>query len=117
MAVAIILKESTGWQEYRKPCTSPVAGSVTFQVDGIAGGGEPSEHKPEGYDERDNFHADHRIGNQVNTQNEVDESSYDIPPPARDTFPVAKSKDDFQNTAYQHRYAENDAKCHIAAEG
>jgi hypothetical protein len=87
---------------------APVAGSVTFQVDGIAGGGEPSEHKPEGYDERDNFHADHRIGNQVNTQNEVDESSYDIPPPARDTFPVAKSEDDFQNTAYQHRYTEND---------
>ena len=30
---------------------APVAGSVTFQVDGVAGGGEPSEHKPEGYDE------------------------------------------------------------------
>ena len=59
-------------------------------------------------DHASNFHADHRIGNQVNTQNEVDESSYDIPPPARDTFPVAKSKDDFQNTAYQHRYTEND---------
>lgn len=24
---------------------------------------------------------------------------------------------DFENTAYQHRYAENDAQCDIAAEG
>ena len=66
------------------------------------------EHEPEGDDERNHFHADHRIGNQVNTQNEVDESSYDIPPPARDTFPVAKSKDDFQNPPSPHRYTEND---------
>ena len=48
------------------------------------------------------------VGNQVDTQNKVDQSAYDIPSPARDTFPVAKSEDNFQNTAYQHRYAEND---------
>ena len=87
---------------------APVTGAVTFEVDGIAGRGKAPKHKPEGDDKRNHFHADHRIGNQVNTQNEVDESSYDIPSPARDTFPVAKSKDDFQNTAYQHRYTEND---------
>ena len=59
---------------------APVAGAVTFEVDGIAGRGKAPEHEPEGDDERNHFHADHRIGNQVNTQNEVDESSYRYQP-------------------------------------
>ena len=45
---------------------APVAGAVTFEVDGIAGRGKAPEHEPEGDDERNHFHADHRIGNQVN---------------------------------------------------
>ena len=46
---------------------APVTGAVTFEVDGIAGRGEAPEHEPEGDDKRNHFHADHRIGNQVNT--------------------------------------------------
>ena len=45
---------------------APVAGAVTFEVDGIAGRGKAPEHESEGDDERNHFHADHRIGNQVN---------------------------------------------------
>ena len=46
---------------------APVTGAVTFEVDRIAGRGEAPEHEPEGDDKRNHFHADHRIGNQVNT--------------------------------------------------
>ena len=87
---------------------APVASAVTFEVDGVAGGGEAPEHKPEGDDKRNDFHADHGIGNQVDAENNVDDSSHDIPAPAWHTFSIADCKEDFQDTAYQHGYAEYD---------
>ena len=87
---------------------APVASTIAFQVDRVTGGGEAAEHEPKGYDKRNDFHADHGIGNQVDAENNVDDSSHDIPAPARHTFSIANCKEDFQDTAYQHRYAEND---------
>ena len=45
---------------------APVTGAVTFEVDGIAGRRETTEHEPEGDDKRNDFHADHRVSDQVN---------------------------------------------------
>ena len=44
---------------------SPLTGAITLQVHRIACGGETAEHHPEGDYERYDFHAEQRIGYQV----------------------------------------------------
>ena len=88
---------------------APVTGAVAFQVDGIAGGGEAAEHKPKGYDERNDFHADHRVGDEINAQYDVYQPASNIPTPTGDTLFITEGEYNFQYTACQHGCAEYDA--------
>lgn len=70
----------------------PVLCAIAFQICGIATQCKPSEHQPESNNKRNQFHADQRIEYQINTYQQINNTSGKIPSPTTDCFlfPAAK---------------------------
>ena len=94
--------------------SSPIAGAIPFEVHRITGGRETTEHKPKGNEERNDFHADLRVGHEVNADDEVDDTAGKIPAPTGYML-VAYCKKDFKNTTDQHGNTEDTAQGYVTA--
>lgn len=102
--------ERTEYGEYAEShIPTPLWGSVTFQVYGIACGGETAKHHPECDDERNHFHTEQGIGYQVETQDEINGATGNVPSPRGEALAIAQSKGDFDDATCQHGDAEYDA--------
>ena len=68
-------------QNAKHQIPSPILRAIAFQICGIATQCKPSEHQPKSDNKRNQLHADQRIEYQINTYQQINNTSGKIPSP------------------------------------